>query len=149
MYYSTPNEHIHMPGESASPLTGKTQPVAAQNTFVQVRAQEGLHQRGGAGLLRFFPRLCLLSLLHSRQQLTPFTAGQKAAVAHHFKILHRDMADMAPDHHLPGQRLPPVLLRTVAVVVVNHGGTAVVQELQEADCKNDPFSDINNGEKGL
>lgn len=56
---------------------------------------------------------------------------------------------MAPDHHLPGQRLPPVLLRTVAVVVVNHGGTAVVQELQEADCKNDPFSDINNGEKGL
>lgn len=59
------------------------------------------------------------------------------------------MADMAANHHLPGQRLPPVLLRTVAVVVVNHGGTAVVQELQEADCKNDPFSDINNGEKGL
>lgn len=71
-----------MPDESASLLTGKTQSVAAQNTFVQVRAQEGLHQRGEAGLLRFFPRLCLLNLLHSRQHLTPFTAGQKAAVAY-------------------------------------------------------------------
>lgn len=56
---------------------------------------------------------------------------------------------MAPDHHLQGQRLPSVLLRTVAVVVVRHTAAAVVPELQEADCKNDQFSDINNGEKGL
>ena len=72
-----------------------------------------------------------------------------ATVAHYLKMLHRDMADIAPDHHLPGQRLPPVLLRTVVVVVVHHTATAVVPELQEADCKNDQFSDINNGEKGL
>lgn len=39
------------------------------------------------------------------------------------------MADIAPDHLFLRQRLLPVLLRTVAVVVVNHGTATVMPEL--------------------
>ncbi|MET4862689.1 hypothetical protein L9G71_21265 [Morganella morganii] len=39
--------------------TGKTQPVATQDTFVRVRARETLHQHSESAPLRFFPRLHL------------------------------------------------------------------------------------------
>lgn len=45
-------------------------------------------------------------------------------------MLRRDMADIAPDHIFLGQRLLPVLLRTVVVIVVHHGTAAVVPELR-------------------
>lgn len=115
---------------SAGLRAGKTQPVAAKNTFVRIRAQKFLHQRGEAGLLRFFPRLHLQSLIHLRQQGPPFTVGQKAVVAHHFKMLSRDMADIAPDHLFLRQRLLPVLLRAVVVIVMHHGTAAVVPEFR-------------------
>lgn len=62
-------------GVSAGLCAGKAQPVTAQDAFVRVRAQERLHQRGEAGLFRFFPRLHLQSFVHLRQQLSPFPVG--------------------------------------------------------------------------
>lgn len=40
------------------------------------------------------------------------------------------MTDIAPDHLFLGQRLLPVLLRPVVVIVVHHGTAAVVPELR-------------------
>lgn len=42
----------------------------------------------------------------------------------------RDMTDIAPDHLLLRQRLLPVLLRPVVVIVVHHGTAAVVPQLR-------------------
>ncbi len=107
----------------------EAQPVAAQNAFVGIRAQKFLHQRGEARLLRLFPRFHLQGFVHFRQQLAPFPVRQKAVVAHHFKMLFRHVADVAPDHLFLSQRLFPVLLRPVVVIVVHHGAAAVVPEL--------------------
>lgn len=42
----------------------------------------------------------------------------------------RHVADVAADHLLLAQHLLPILLRTVVVIVVNHGTIAVVPELR-------------------
>ena len=107
----------------------KAQTVAAQNAFVRIRTQKFLHQHGEAGLLRFFPLFYLQGFIHLRQQFAPFPVGQKAVVAHHFKVLRRDMTDISPDHIFLRQRLLPVLLRTVVIIVVHHRAAAVVPEL--------------------
>lgn len=44
-------------------------------------------------------------------------------------MLRRHVADITPDHNFLGQRLLPVLLRTVVVPVVHHGAAAVVPKL--------------------
>lgn len=44
-------------------------------------------------------------------------------------MLRRDMADIAPDHLFLRQRLLPVPLRAVVVIVMHHGAAAVVPEL--------------------
>ena len=44
-------------------------------------------------------------------------------------MLRRDMTDIAPEHLLLRQRLLPVLLRPVVVIVMHHGPAAVVPEL--------------------
>lgn len=62
---------------SAGLCATEAQPVAAQEAFVRIRAQKFLHQRGEARLLRLFPHFHLQGLIHLRQQLAPFTAGQK------------------------------------------------------------------------
>lgn len=108
----------------------KTQTVAAQDAFVRVCAQKFFHQRGEAGLLRFFSCLHLQGLIHLLQQRSPLAAGQKTVVTHHFKMLRRDMADIASDHLFLRQCLPPVLLRPVVVIVMHHGSAAVVSELR-------------------
>lgn len=114
---------------SAGLRADKTQPVPAQNAFVRIRAQEPFHQPGEAGLLRFFPRLHLQGFTDFRQQFAPFPVGQKSVVAHHLKMFRRDMTDISPDHLFLRQRLLPVLLRAVVVIVMYHGATAVVPEL--------------------
>lgn len=114
---------------SASLRADKTQTVPAQNAFVRIRAQKFPHQRGEAGLLRFFPRLHLQGFIDLRQQFAPFSVGQKSVVAHHLKMFRRDMTDIAPDHLFLRQRLLPVLLRPVVVIVMHHGTAAVVPEL--------------------
>ncbi|MEM7874852.1 hypothetical protein Q4R10_20970, partial [Morganella morganii] len=48
-----------------SQSTGKTQPVATQDTFVRIRARETFHQHCESGLLRFFPQLHLPGFIHS------------------------------------------------------------------------------------
>lgn len=108
----------------------EAQPVTAQNAFVGICAQKFLHQRGEARLLWFFPRFHLQGVIHLRQQLAPFPVGQKAVVAHHFKMLRQHVADVAPEHLFLGQRLFPVLLRAVIVIVVHHGAAAVVSQLR-------------------
>lgn len=45
-------------------------------------------------------------------------------------MLRRDMTDIAPEHLLLGQRLLPVLLHPVVVIVVHHGTAAVVPQLR-------------------
>ena len=60
---------------------GKTQPAPTQDTFVQHRAQEALHQHGKSRLLRFFPCLHLQG-----QQRSPSVVGKKPGVAHHLKM---------------------------------------------------------------
>lgn len=117
-------------GVSAGLRADKTQPVPAQNAFVRICAQEPLHQRGEAGLLRFFPRLHLQGFIHFWQQFAPFPVGQKTVVAHHLKMLRRDMTDIASDHLFLRQRLLPVQLRTVVVIVMHHGTAAVVPEFR-------------------
>jgi len=59
-----------------------------------------------------------------------FPVRQKAAVAHHLKVLRRDMTDIAPDHLFLRQHLLPVLLRPVVVIVMHHGTAAVVPQLR-------------------
>src|SRR5690606_434173 len=53
-----------------------------------------------------------------------------AVIAHHLKMLRRDMTDVAPDHLFLGQRLLAVLLRPVVIIVMHHGAAAVVPELR-------------------
>jgi len=115
---------------SAGLRAGKSQPVAAQDAFIRVCAQERLHQRGEARLLRFFPLFHLQGFIDFRQQLASFPVGQKAVVAHHLKVFRRDMTDIAPEHLFLRQRLLPVLLSAVIVIVVHHGTAAVVPQLR-------------------
>ncbi len=57
--------------------------------------------------------------------------GQKTVVVHHFKMLRRDMTDIAPDHLFLRQRLLPVLLRPVVVIVVHYRAAAVVWQARK------------------
>ncbi|PKC36120.1 hypothetical protein V462_10840 [Pantoea ananatis 15320] len=92
-------------------------PVAARDAFVRVCAQESLNQSGEAGLFRFFPRFHLQGIVYLRQQLAPFPVGQKAILAQRLKVLRQDMTDIAPDHLFLRQRLLPVLLCPVVVIM--------------------------------
>ncbi len=114
----------------SSVLTGSLLKRSRLPQFVRACAQECFYQRREARLLRFFPRIHLQSLIHLWQQLAAFLVGQKSVVTHHLKMLHRDMADIAPEHLFLRQRLLPVLLRTVVVIVMHHGTAAVVPQLR-------------------
>lgn len=115
---------------SASLCTAEALPVAAQDASVRIRVQKCLHQRCEAWLFRFFPRLHLQGIVYLRQQLAAFPAGQKTVVADHLKMIRRYVADIASDHLFLGRGQQAVLLRTVVVIVIYQGATAVVPELR-------------------
>lgn len=109
--------------------TGKTQPVAAQDPLIRIRAHEALHQHGESRLLRLFPRLHLQGFIHQRQQRSPFAVGgQKAGVAHHLNMQRWNVADIAPDHLFLAQRLAFMPPRAVIEVVVDHRAAAIVPQ---------------------
>ena len=114
---------------SACLCAGKTKPVTAQDAFVRVCAQKCLHQRGEARLFWFFPHLHLQGFIDFWQQLAAFPVGQKTVVTHHLKMLRRDMTDIAPEHLFLRQRLLPVLLRKVVVIVVHHGTAGLLRKM--------------------
>ena len=108
--------------------TGKTQPAFAENALVWIRAQEAFHQHRKPGQLRFFPYRHVQRFVNLRQQRTPLAVGQKAGVAHHFKMPRRNVADIAPDHLFLTQRLAFMLSRAVIEVVVDHRAAGVMPQ---------------------
>ena len=71
----------------ASLRTGKSQPVAAQEAFVRVRAQESLHQEGGRPAAPVFSAPPSPELHTPSAAAHPVSGWTKSVVAHHLKVL--------------------------------------------------------------
>jgi len=108
---------------------GKTQPAFAEDALVRICAQEALHQHREPGPFRFFPYHHLQRVVDLRQQRAPFAIGQKTVIAHHLKMPGRDMADVTLQHLLLADLLAFVLLRSVNVILMDHGAAAIMPEL--------------------
>lgn len=76
--------------------TGKTQRAFTQDALIRVGAQESFHQHRVPRFLRFLSRRHLQRFVNLLQQRAALAVGQKAIVAHNFKVVGRDMADVAP-----------------------------------------------------
>lgn len=109
---------------------GKTQPAFAEDALVRICAQEALHQHREPGPFRFFPYRHLQRVVDLRQQRAPFAIGQKTVIAHHLKKPGRDMADVTLQHLLLADLLAFVLLRSVIVILMDHGAATVMPELR-------------------
>ncbi len=108
---------------------GKSQPIAAQDALVRVGAQEAFHQHREPGPFGLIPHRHRQRVVDLRQQLAPFAVGQKAVVPHHLKMPRRNMADIALQHLFLADFLAFILLRTVIVILMDHGTAAVVAQL--------------------
>lgn len=108
----------------------KTQSALAQDALVRISAQERFHQHREPGPLRFLSYRHLQRVVNLRQQRASLTVGQKTVVPHHFKMPRRNMADVTLQHLLLADFLAFVLLRTVIVILMDHGPAPVVAQLR-------------------
>ena len=113
----------------ASLGAGKSQPNAAQDALVRICAQEAFHQHCEPGAFGLIPHRHRQHFVDLRQQLAPFAVGQKAVVPHHFKMPSRNMADIALQHLFLADFFAFILLRTVIVILMDHGTAAIMPEL--------------------
>jgi len=113
----------------ASLGAGKSQPNAAQDALVRICAQEAFHQHCEPGAFGLIPHRHRQRFVDLRQQLAPFAVGQKAVVPHHFKMPSRNMADIALQHLFLADFFAFILLRTVIVILMDHGTAAIMPEL--------------------